>query len=211
MTPKRIALGISLIVAGLNITGCTRAGSQAEISPGASTELTSSFPDEWFFYEADRPAQLRAMEGNAAPKLATARWIGQAQDLASLRGKVVVVDFWGTWCGPCMRAIPHNVEIVKQYADEGVVLIGVHDEVIQGVVAIVIKKTDVDARHASNARANVLRKQFSPGRRFWCLHNLCIKNSAGNSRHAPKFEEKRLPSGFRFCNRLRIIVDPDDG
>ncbi|MCZ6493922.1 MAG: TlpA disulfide reductase family protein [Planctomycetota bacterium] len=127
MTPKRIALGISLIVAGLNIAGCTRAGSQAEISPGASTELISSFPDEWFFYEAERPAQLRAMEGNAAPMLATAQWIGQAQDQASLRGNVVVVDFWATWCGPCIRAIPHNVEIVKQYADEGVVLIGVHD------------------------------------------------------------------------------------
>ncbi|MCH8261332.1 MAG: TlpA family protein disulfide reductase [Planctomycetes bacterium] len=127
MTPNHIALGISFMVAGLSIAGCTRAGSQAVISPGSATALTSSFPDEWFYYEADRPAQLRAMEGNAAPKLATARWIGQAQDLASLRGKVVVVDFWGTWCGPCMRAIPHNVEIVKQYADEGVVLIGVHD------------------------------------------------------------------------------------
>ncbi|MEE9128438.1 MAG: TlpA disulfide reductase family protein [Phycisphaerales bacterium] len=127
MTPKHIALRISLIVAALIIAGCTRAGSQVEISPGASAALISSFPDEWFFYEAERPAQLRAMEGNAAPKLATAQWIGQAQDLASLRGNVVVVDFWATWCGPCMRAIPHNVEIVKQYADEGVVLIGVHD------------------------------------------------------------------------------------
>ncbi len=127
MTPKHIAFGISLIVAGLSIGGCTRAGSQADISAGASTELTSSFPDEWFFYEAERPAQLRAMEGNPAPKLATAQWIGQAQDLASLRGNVVVVDFWGTWCGPCMQAIPHNVEIVKEYADQGVALIGVHD------------------------------------------------------------------------------------
>ncbi len=127
MTPKRIALGISLLVAGLSIAGCTRAGSQAEISPGATTALTSSFPDEWFDFEADRPAQLRAMEGNAAPQITAAKWIGQAQDLASLRGNVVVVDFWATWCGPCMRAIPHNVEIVKQYADEGVVLIGVHD------------------------------------------------------------------------------------
>lgn len=127
MTPKHIALRISLIVAGLSIAGCTRAGSQAEISPGATTALTSSFPDEWFYYEADRPAQLRAMEGNAAPQITAAKWIGQAQDLASLRGNVVVVDFWATWCGPCMRAIPHNVEIVKQYADEGVTLIGVHD------------------------------------------------------------------------------------
>lgn len=127
MTPRHIALRIGLIVGGLSVAACTRAGSQAEISPGASAALTSSFPDEWFFYEADRPAQLRAMEGNAAPKLATAQWIGQAQDLASLRGNVVVVDFWATWCGPCMRAIPHNVEIVEQYADKGVALIGVHD------------------------------------------------------------------------------------
>jgi thiol-disulfide isomerase/thioredoxin len=88
---------------------------------------TGEFADDLYFYGAKRPAALREMEGKTPPALTLKDWIGEAQDLEKLKGKVVIVDFWGTWCPPCMRSIPHNVQLYNQHKDDGLMFIGVHD------------------------------------------------------------------------------------
>lgn len=45
--------------------------------------------------------------------------------LSSYRGKVVLLDFWATWCVPCREETPHFVELQKKYGDRGLQIIGV--------------------------------------------------------------------------------------
>jgi thiol-disulfide isomerase/thioredoxin len=59
------------------------------------------------------------------PPLSVTGWINGGVTAAGMKGKVIVIDFYATWCGPCMRAIPHNNEMLKKYADKGLVIIGV--------------------------------------------------------------------------------------
>jgi len=65
--------------------------------------------------------------GEVAPELtAIDRWLpGQPQTLASLRGKVVMLDFWATWCAPCIDAFPSLIEWHQNYKQDGLEILGV--------------------------------------------------------------------------------------
>ncbi len=69
---------------------------------------------------------LNAMQGKPAPAFQLNGWMNsKALELKKLKGKIVILDFWATWCGPCIASIPHTNEMMKKYADKGVVFIGV--------------------------------------------------------------------------------------
>ncbi len=65
--------------------------------------------------------------GETAPALpAIEHWFpGTPKTLNELRGKVVFLDFWATWCGPCFEAFPHLIEWNEQFSRDGLVILGV--------------------------------------------------------------------------------------
>lgn len=93
----------------------------------ASLATAGEFPDEYFFSGDKRPAQLRQLEGKPASEIMVDAWIGDETSLNDHRGDVIIIDFWATWCGPCVASIPHNIELVNHYGDQGFTFIGIHD------------------------------------------------------------------------------------
>lgn len=70
--------------------------------------------------------QTQPIPGQPAPVFAMTTFDGEALNLEDLRGQIVVVNFWGSWCAPCRDEAPDFQAIYEDYGAQGVVMVGVN-------------------------------------------------------------------------------------
>ena len=75
------------------------------------------------------PSPVFALDkGNIAPQFNAPSMGGGDVSLASFKGRVVYLDFWASWCGPCRKSVPWLSELQKKYAEEGLVVLAVNED-----------------------------------------------------------------------------------
>ncbi len=66
-----------------------------------------------------QPPQTASLSiGDPAPSIKVRKWIKGTPVTAFEKGRVYVVEFWATWCGPCIRGMPHLSELARKYKDK---------------------------------------------------------------------------------------------
>ena len=84
--------------------------------------------------------------GRPAPEILGEDIDGKPMKLSDFRGKVVVVSFWATWCGPCMALVPHEKALVEKFKARPLVLVGVNGDEDRETVKTVSAKEGITWR-----------------------------------------------------------------
>lgn len=130
-TPKATAIaGIGIAAIALLL-----AGSKGERSRSGSILSLPLQPAEFEIPSSNSTPELEragspldAWVGVPVPDLTVTTLKGESIRLSNLKGKRIILDFWATWCPPCVMEIPHFIELRKQAKEEDLVIVGLTQE-----------------------------------------------------------------------------------
>lgn len=104
--------------------------------------------------------------GSDAPPLNVEHWVqdgnGKFKPVTKFeKGKVYVVEFWATWCGPCIASMPHLAHLQTEYADKGVQLISISDEELETVKRFLERPVQGSSRSETSGKEGSDAKESS--------------------------------------------------
>src|SRR5437868_8519116 len=118
MSKYLIAPAVIMLAAGLAVA---QPAKKKAAAPAAATPAAAQ-PAAPADKPADKPA-ITLKAGDKAPAIKADKWVKGDAVTGFEKGKVYVVEFWATWCGPCKESIPHLTALQKEHKD--VTIIGV--------------------------------------------------------------------------------------
>jgi thiol-disulfide isomerase/thioredoxin len=106
--------------------------------------MIAKFPESRVAQNAERERKMNALIGTRLELEFTDVLSGREVSFESLRGKVVVVDFWATWCGPCVSEIPQMKALYEKWRTRGVEFVGISLDQTKGRVVAFCEENGVE-------------------------------------------------------------------
>ena len=109
--------------------------------------------------ETDQEKATKIHAGDMAPEIAFTTLAGDAYTSETLKGKVVLINFFATWCGPCNAEIPHlNTEVFEKIKDDDFFMVGIGREHVADTLKIFADKKDILYPIAADPDRSIYRK-----------------------------------------------------